>query len=264
MKEKNALSGILAEGDPPAFRIENQNSRSSFLILCDHASNKVPKALEKLGLSESDLGKHIAWDIGAEKLSLIIAKALDATCFLAGYSRLVVDLNRDPKHAGSILEVSDHVCVPGNQSMTKTERLARLDALYHPYHDEIDRKTARIAAAGKPPVVIAIHSFTPEMNGQKRPWHIGILWNRDERVALPLIEMLRSDNPELVIGDNQPYSAKEGPEFNNTIERHAESRGLPSVMVEFRQDMVNTAAGAQKMAQIFLRALAKIDVKTFS
>lgn len=263
-KNEAGAGGLLASWEPPAFTVENPKAAGSFLVVCDHASNRIPKSLESLGLTLAEISKHIGWDIGAKDLSLTIAQALDASCVLAGYSRLVIDLNRVPGHAGSILETSDRIRIPGNEALAEGARLTRLNALYHPYHDEIDRQTARISALGKTPAIIAVHSFTPEMNGQKRPWHIGVLWNGEGRIALPLIAALRADNPDLVIGDNEPYSAKDGPEFNNTIAIHALAKNLPSVMVEFRQDMVATPEGVKKMAEIFLAALGKLDASSFS
>lgn len=258
------MTAFLAADEPAAYVIENQEADGSCLIVCDHASNKIPRSLSGLGLSPADLSRHIAWDIGARDLSLLMAGRLNARCVLANYSRLVIDLNRAPLHHGSILGVSDHTAIPGNSNLTQEQKKQRQVALFTPYHDEINAQIQQIAARGKKPFLIAIHSFTPEMNGQKRPWHIGVLWGRNGHVALPLIAALRQDNPALVIGDNEPYSAKDGPEFNNTIEVHAESRGLPSVMIEFRQDMVADRAGVEKMADVFARALGKINVNSFS
>ena len=258
------LPALLAADEPAAFTLENETADGPCLIVCDHASNAVPRSLAGLGLSRDDLARHIAWDIGARELSLAMAKRLKARCVLANYSRLVIDLNRAPGHPGSVLEVSDHTSVPGNAGLTPAMLALRQEALFNPYHDEIRRQTARIEAMGKKPFIIAIHSFTPEMNGVKRPWHIGVLWSRNGLVAQPLIRVLREDNPQLVIGDNEPYSAKEGPEFNNTIEVHAESRGFPSIMIEFRQDEVADARGVENMAGIFMRALDKIGIHSFS
>lgn len=254
---------FLAPGEPLAFSVVNGQSLGAFLVVCDHASAAIPCALGDLGLSPAERARHIAWDIGAKDVALHVAKKLDAACVLAGYSRLVIDLNRDPGHPGSILEESDKTPVPGNRALAPPDRQMRVAALYEPYHAEIRRQLDVRRNRGQAPVLISIHSFTPRMGGQERPWHIGILWNDDGRLARPLMRELASQNPGLVIGDNEPYSARQGPEFNNTIEIHAGRQGFASVMIEFRQDTVDTPDKAAGMAEVFLRALAALPKESF-
>ena len=248
-------AGILSKGEAPAVRVENPSGKGRYVIVCDHASNRVPKSLRNLGLAKADLKKHIAWDPGTLDIGLYLSGRLDAACVVAGYSRLVVDLNRGHDHKECMRDVSDHVRIPGNAGLTAAQRRQRLDEFFHPYHAEIAKALKRFTAKGVAPVLISIHSFTPEMDGFRRPWHIGVLWNRQERLARGLVKALRRNNPDLVIGENEPYSLKAANFLKNTISTHAESKGLPYIIVEFRQDLVDTKKKALKWAEIFRESL---------
>ncbi len=244
--------------EPAPFRLEKAGGRGKCLIICDHASNRVPQSLHNLGLTAAQLKKHIAWDPGTEDLGRIISAALDAPAIFASYSRLVVDLNRGPTTKECILSVSDNVDVPGNKALSKSARKARIDEIFVPYHQAVEERINRFLGKKIVPLVIAIHSFAPRMKGKKRPWHMGILWNHEEEIAVRLLETLRQENPGLKIGANEPYSLKQANLSKNTIGTHAEARGLPYIIVEFRQDLVKTPELAAKWAQIFLTALAPI------
>lgn len=264
-QDRNDTKGgsFFEPGEPPAFFVINGQSLSPFLVVCDHASPLVPRFLGDLGLPPEERARHIAWDIGARDVASIVAEELDATCLLAGYSRLVIDLNRAPDHPGSILEESDRTVIPGNKALSLEARQARVAALYDPYHAEIDAQMQRRQARRQAPVLVSIHSFTPRMDGKDRPWHIGILWNDEGRLALPLMKALSRQDPSLVIGDNEPYSARQGPQYNNTVERHALRQGFASIMIEFRQDTVDTPSGAAAMAETFLCALRSLPDESF-
>lgn len=248
-------AGILSKGEPKAVRVENPSGKGKYVIVCDHASNRVPKSLRNLGLSKAELKQHIAWDPGTEDIGLYLSKHMDAPCVIAGYSRLVVDLNRGHDHKECMRDVSDHIRIPGNTGLTAAQRRQRLDEFFHPYHAEITKALKRFTAKGIAPVLISIHSFTPEMDGFRRPWHIGVLWNRQEKLARALVKHLRRNNPDLVIGENEPYSLKAANFLKNTVSTHAESKGLPYVIVEFRQDLVSTRKDAVKWAEIFRESL---------
>jgi predicted N-formylglutamate amidohydrolase len=249
---------LVAGGEPPVVRVVNPKGKGKYVIVCDHASNRVPKALNNLGLSKADLKKHIAWDPGTEDIALHMSGRMDATAVIAGYSRLVVDLNRGDDHPEVMRAASDHVLIPGNMGLTAAQRRQRLDTFFRPYHDEIARALRRFTARGVAPVLISIHSFTPEMDGFKRPWHIGVLWNRQEKIARALVKNLRRNNPDLVIGENEPYSLKATNFLKNTISTHAERKGLPYVIVEFRQDLVATRKKAVKWAETLLDSLLPV------
>jgi predicted N-formylglutamate amidohydrolase len=246
---------LISKGEPPVVRVVNPKGKGKYVIVCDHASNRVPKSLKNLGLKTSELRQHIAWDPGTEDIGLHMSKKMDAAAVIAGYSRLVVDLNRGDDHPEVMRQTSDHVRIPGNAKLTAAEKKQRLDELFWPYHAEVTKALKRFTAKGVAPVLISIHSFTPEMDGFKRPWHIGVLWNREEKLARSLVKNLRRNNPDLVIGENEPYSLKAANFLKNTISTHAESKGLPYIIVEFRQDLVDTKKKAVKWAEIFLESL---------
>jgi predicted N-formylglutamate amidohydrolase len=252
-----ALHGgkLLTSADPPAVEIRNAEGKAPVLATCDHASNKVPHVLGSLGLSEKELRRHIGWDIGAAGVTRLLAHRLGAPAILAGYSRLVVDCNRDPADATSMPAVSDGVAVPGNASLTEATRQQRLEALFRPYHHAIEQALDRFAERAVHPAVLSIHSFTPTMNGIARPWHIGVLWDRDPRIPVPLLAALRRE-PELVVGDNEPYSAREPAGY--TVRTHAVKRGLSHVAVEIRQDLIAEPEGEREWAERLAAALTPI------
>lgn len=249
---------LLAEDEPPPYEQVNPEGRAPILLICDHASRRVPRRLRDLGLTASDLSRHIAWDIGAADVTRHMALRLGAPAFLAGYSRLVVDCNRHPQDPTSMRAVSDGTPIPGNAALSPADRQARLDALYHPYHQAIERRLAAFAARGVAPALLSIHSCTPEMDGRFRPWHIGVCWETDRRVAGPVMEAL-GRTPDVVVGDNQPYNLDLHEDYSVPI--HAIRRGLPHLQVEFRQDLIATPADAVRWAGILLAALPEMVAK---
>jgi predicted N-formylglutamate amidohydrolase len=247
--------GLLDSDDPPPFKVLNRDGAASVLLLCDHAANTVPRRLGSLGLSADELGRHIGWDIGAAAVTRHLTESLNAPAILSGYSRLVVDCNRALHDPSAMAAVSDGTPVPGNAALDPTARTARAEACYWPYHRAITAALDRFAARQIAPAVLSIHSFTPQMNGYERPWQIGILWNSDPRIPLPLIANLSAD-PQLTIGDNEPYTAREPTDF--TLPYHAAPRGLPHALVEIRQDEIGTADGAARYAALLSEALRPI------
>jgi predicted N-formylglutamate amidohydrolase len=236
---------LLGPSDPPPFKEYNADSRSGVLFVSDHHHNAVPAALGTLGVSERELGLHIGYDIGIAMVGDHLSQRFGAPLVASGYSRLVIDPNRFPGTPGSIPEVSDGIAIPGN----------REDAVFQPYHRAVSARIAAMRVRGQGPVLVALHSFTPAMGGKARPWQIGILWNEDGRLARPLIEAL-GRRPDLVVGDNEPYTARDPLGF--TTAHHAEPDGLPHVAVEFRQDLIADPAGAQHWAAVFAGALAEV------
>jgi predicted N-formylglutamate amidohydrolase len=244
---------LLGPDDPAP--LERCAGDAPVLITCDHASRAVPRALDGLGLAPELLAQHIGWDIGAAAVARRLAHALGAPAVLAGYSRLVIDCNRDPADASSIPESSDGVSVPGNQGLSPAARAARRAACFDPYHQAIAAHLEALLAAGRVPALLSIHSFTPLMAGFARPWHVGVLWDADRRIPVPLLEALGAE-PDLVVGDNEPYSAREPAGY--TVRHHAVARGLPHVAIELRQDLVAADAGAEAWAARLARVLAPI------
>lgn len=216
-----------------------EGSQQDILLLCDHASNRVPAGID-LAIAPALLDLHIAVDIGAGPLTRSLAAALDAPAILATVSRLVIDLHREPDHAGLIPQVSDGHPIPGNDTADRFARIARFHAPYH-------RLLARRIRTQRPRLILSIHSFTPrlEHGGTPRPWEVGILYNRDTRAALPAIDHLRGQG--FVTGDNEPYS---GRLLNATLNRHAEGQGIPSLAIEIRNDLIADPAGVQQWSQV--------------
>ncbi len=252
--------GLLLPGEPPPFELYNEDAGGRLLLVCDHASNRVPGRLDMLGLSDAELARHIGWDIGAAEVTRQLSDRLGAPAVLAGYSRLVVDCNRSLDHPGLILAESDRTAVPGNAGLSEEQRQVRIAELFEPYHAAVDDLVARLRSLCGPdqaPVVISIHSFTPVFDGIERPWQIGVLWNLDPRLPVPLIERLR-ESEDLTVGDNQPYSAREG--FGHTLERHGDEGGLANALIEVRQDLIDThhgaAAWAERLATVLRETLA--------
>jgi predicted N-formylglutamate amidohydrolase len=246
---------LLGPGDPSPVEICHGQGAAPVLLTCDHASNTLPRALDGLGLPPAALAEHIAWDIGAAAVTRLLAEALDAPALLAGYSRLVIDCNRDPGDPTSMPAVSDGVAVPGNRDLTEVARAARRAACFVPYHAAITARLDALLAAGTVPALLSIHSFTPVMAGMARPWHVGMLWDKDGRIPQPLLAALRAD-PGITVGDNQPYSAREPAGY--TVRHHAVQRGLPHVAIELRQDLVADDAGVRSWAARLAGALAPI------
>jgi predicted N-formylglutamate amidohydrolase len=225
------------------------------LLVCDHASNAVPRALAGLGLDDQERRRHIAWDIGAATITRHLARRLNASALLAGYSRLVVDCNRGLADPSLMPEVSDGTRVPGNQGLSGPARQARIEALHVPYHEAIAAEVARLRAGGPVPVMLSIHSCTPVMNGTFRPWHIGICWEGDRRIAGPVMAEL-ARQPDILVGDNLPYALDS--REDHTVPRHAARLGLPHLQVEFRQDLIATDPDAIRWAEVLLDALRPV------
>ncbi len=249
-------TALVGPDDPPPFELVNAGGRAPAVLHCDHASSAVPAALGNLGLDEPLLKRHIGWDIGAADVTRRLAALIDAPAILSGYSRLVIDCNRPPGSPSSIAAMSDGIAVPGNREVGADAARARADACFWPYHGAISETIAGVDERhGRSPAVIAVHSFAPVLDGVERPWHVGILWHRDGRIAKPLIAALAAD-PEIVVGDNQPYSGRAPIPFS--IPTHAEARGLPHVTVEIRHDLIDTHHGAETWADRLAAALRAV------
>ena len=242
---------LLHPNDPPPVGVQNPGAISPFLLVCDHAGRAVPRALDRLGLDDAQFERHIAWDIGALALSTILAARLGACLIHQAYSRLVVDCNRDPAHAGCILEVSDGAVISGNQNLTPEGARARIRAIHAPYHARIAAEIDAREAAGQSTLLICVHSFTPVMGGLARPWHVGILHGDHSPASETMLNLLRRE-PDLVVGDNEPY-AMDGTDY--TAPLHAWRRGGDVVEIEVRQDLIETPSGTASMAALFAKLL---------
>lgn len=233
-----------------AVGVHNFNGDSKIILVCEHASNTIPAQFNNLGLSALKVEEHIAWDPGAFGTARRLADMIDAPLVYANVSRLVLDINREPDHRGSIVEVSELTEIPGNKGLTQSERRARVRAVYEPFHAMLG--TVIQSRDAKSPWLISLHSYTPVFKGVQRPWHVGILHNDDTRLSTRLLDALKKDSG-LVVGDNEPYAPTDG--VYHTIEKHTVSRGYAGAMVEIRNDLIADESGEQDWAARFNRIL---------
>jgi len=215
------------------------------VLICDHATNALPPGYGTLGLDPEFLERHIGYDIGARAVTMGLAEELGAPAIMTRFSRLLIDPNRGLDDPTLIMRISDRVVVPGNRDIDPDEAGHRIARYYEPYHRAIDGLIDEAVDAGKPPVLVSIHSFTPSWQGVPRPWQIGVLWDRDPRAARPLIEQLQHDG-DLVVGDNEPYTGElEG----DTMNTHGTMRGLAHALIEIRQDLIARPDGVREWVE---------------
>jgi predicted N-formylglutamate amidohydrolase len=250
-----AAEPLIGPQDPPPFEILNPRGSAHALLVCDHASRSIPASMQRLGLDDLALARHIAWDIGAGDLARGLSARLGAPAVLAGYSRLIVDCNRALEDPTAFPAVSDGERVPGNEGLTDADKAWRARCFYWPYHDAIAQLLGRFRARRVMPAFISVHSFTPFLRDRNRPWHVGVLWDQDPRMARALLERLRGE-PGLCVGDNEPYSGRLPADF--TVDHHAESARLPNVSIEVRQDLLDSPAGVAVWVDRLGAALAGI------
>jgi predicted N-formylglutamate amidohydrolase len=251
---------LLAADEPDPVEILRLAGGSPFLLAADHAGALMPRALGDLGLPAGERYRHIAWDIGIARTTALLADHLDAVAILQRYSRLVIDCNRDPRVPSSIPDVSEVTTVPGNLGLGEGDRTARRRAVFEPYHQKITALLDERRTAGRPTAYIAMHSFTPVYKGMARAMQIGVLYNRDTRLAHALLDLLGAEG-DLTVGDNAPYSVSD--ETDYSIPVHGERRGLAHVEIEIRQDLIAEEAGqrawAARLARLLPAALARIE-----
>jgi len=229
---------------------------SGLIVLCDHAGNRLPPEYGNLGLPAAEFARHIAYDPGAAAVARALVARLGVPAVLANFSRLLIDTNRGTDDPTLIMRLSDGTIVPANTAVDAREREHRIGRFHAPYHDAIDAAIDRAMATGNPPALVSIHSFTPVWRGKVRPWHAGILWDTDPRLAEPMVEALRAEGGGLVIGDNEPYS---GALTNDTLSRHGSGRGIAHALIEIRQDLIGDDAGAEEWAGRLARVLADLN-----
>ena len=251
------VHSLLSPDEPGPFRVLNPLSEQPILLVCDHASCRFPKSLGDMGLDPFARRCHLAIDIGAGQLTETLAEALGVTAVVQNYSRLVVDCNRQLMDPSAFLEYGDGILVPGNRNLHQADKDLRATALYWPYHVAIGEQVDRLRKAGPLPAFISIHSFTPVLNGESRPWEMGVLWDKDEKTRSLFLEGLRGAGYK--VGDNEPYSGKAPQDF--TIDHHAEKLGLPHVGIEIRQDLIDDDEGVAEIAAIMQSVIASIPDK---
>jgi predicted N-formylglutamate amidohydrolase len=249
---------LLRDDEPSAVRMLRAAGGSDVLLTADHAGRVIPRSLERLGLPDSELDRHIAWDIGIAGVTERLSAALDATAVLQIYSRLVIDCNRDPSVPSSIPEVSETTVIPGNQGLSVEQRTARRQEIFEPYHARIRTLLDLRRAAERRTIYVAMHSFTPVFKGELRAMQVGVLYNRNARMASIMLDLLRAER-DLVVGDNAPYAVSDVTDYGVPV--HAERRGLPHVEIEIRQDLIAGETGQADWAARFARLLPVADAR---
>ena len=247
-----SVSRPTEDGESRAFEVLNPDADARFLLICDHASRHVPDRYAGLGLDDAVRHRHIAWDIGAGDVTRRLVELLDVPAVVGCISRLVIDFNRPTDDPTSIIPVSDGVVVPGNQDVDPIDVIYRREQFLEPYHRAIDAMIDRFSERAIVPALIPIHSFTPVMDGFERPWHIGVLWDRDPRLATRLLAALRQ-NTAIEVGDNQPYTGSDPKSYS--LQCHGEAYGRPHASLEIRQDLIDTPRGVETWARIVADAL---------
>jgi predicted N-formylglutamate amidohydrolase len=247
------VPGVSAE-EADSYCVLPGRADGGLIVLCDHAGNALPPEFGSLGLPREQLGRHIAYDIGAAPITRALAAALDVPAVLTRYSRLLIDPNRGIDDPTLIMRLSDGAVVPGNRHVDARERARRIDLYWRPYHTAIARVIDQCLAAGVAPALLSIHSFTESWKEVPRPWHVGVLWDSDARLAKPLLDSFYAEGG-LIVGDNEPYSGQlEG----DCLWHHGRQRGLANAIIEIRQDLIRDASGQAAWARRLNHIVAKI------
>src|SRR5215213_3368648 len=249
---------LLDATDPAPVRVLRPDGASDFFLTADHAGRAVPRCLGDLGVSPGEWERHIAWDIGIAAVTERLSAALDAPAVLQNYSRPVIDCNRRPDWESSIPTISEHTEIPANRGISAAEREARRREIFDPYHQEIAALLDRRAASGRRTLLVAMHSFTPVFKGETRNIEVGVLYNRDARLASIMLDLLRAEG-DLAVGDNAPYAITDMSDY--TVPTHGETRGLPHVEIEIRQDLIADASGQDAWAARLARLLPIADAR---
>jgi predicted N-formylglutamate amidohydrolase len=246
------VNSLLAPDEPAPFEVVNEAAAGPWVLTCDHAANRVPRHLSKLGVTDADLARHIGWDIGAASVTRGLAAGLNAWAILQNYSRLVIDCNRPPGAPSSIPLRSERTDIPGNIGLSPADAEQRRVEIFAPYHDAITAHLDARVAAGRAAFLVTMHSFTPVYDNVVRPMHAAVLYNREKRLAHALLQLLRAE-PGLVVGDNEPYSVDDHSDYGINV--HGEHRGLPCVEIEIRQDLIADTKGQAAWIDRFARLL---------
>jgi predicted N-formylglutamate amidohydrolase len=247
---------IIGADEPFPVRVVRPEGASGFLLTADHAGRLIPRALGTLGLADSELTRHIAWDIGIAGVTEALSAALDATAVLQAYSRLVIDCNRAPDHPTSIPTVSEVTPISGNEGLSESDRATRRRAIFDPYHAAIAGLLDARAASGRRTILVAMHSFTPVFKGVARKVEIGVLYHDETALSRIMLDLLRGEG-DLVVGANEPYAITDDSDY--TVPVHGEGRGLAHLEIEIRQDLIAEPEGQAAWARRMARLLAEAE-----
>ncbi|WP_305987753.1 N-formylglutamate amidohydrolase [Roseibium sp. MMSF_3544] len=243
-----------------AVAVENADGAGAFVFVCDHASNYFPPPYDhSLGVSETEKSAHISWDPGALGVAKGLSERLDSPLVFATISRLIIDCNREEDRIDLIPSLSETTEIAGNRDLPETERSFRLDLVHRPFHKAIDKVIGERQERGLPTAVVSIHSYTPVYKGESRPWEIGLISDRDRRLADPIIAKLQ-ERGDLTVGDNEPYAPSDGVYY--TIRRHGEEQQLPCLMVEIRNNEITTEEEEAHWADLLAPLLASAVTET--
>ncbi len=234
--------------DDPSFEILNPTAGTPILLLGDHASNRVPADVNggSLGLPEKDMNRHIAFDIGVRGVIEHLSELLDAEAIMSTFSRLVIDPNRGEDDPTLVMKLYDGSIITGNKAADEAEKERRLQRFHRPYHGAITGRLDQLISNGRYPCLVSVHSFTPQLkNRPLRPWHLGVLWDQDDRLVRPFMRYFQNDD-DIVVGDNEPYS---GALKGDTMYRHGTCRDIPHILIEIRHDLINTPEGQKTWAE---------------
>lgn len=243
---------------PDPVEVHSPNGRSPIVLLCEHASNYIPPEYAGLGVSDAELQRHIAWDIGAAQVTRHLSKLMDAAAFLGTFSRLVIDLNRPLGVRSSIVTRSEATDIPGNVSLTAEERARREERIFTPHHAAIEAHLKQRVAAGRKAFIIAIHSFTPVYLGNVRPWHVGVLFDKGASLAEAMMARLRASDPTLNVGANVPYTVSIEEDYGLLV--HGDHAGNPAILIEIRQDLIALPEAAEDWAKRLAPILTAVCV----
>ncbi|MCA1953458.1 MAG: N-formylglutamate amidohydrolase [Hyphomicrobiales bacterium] len=250
------MNAVIHPESAPAFEIVGGDAGGGLLLLCDHAQASIPKEFDNLGLPARELGRHIAYDIGAEAVTRVLAAEFGAPAVMSRFSRLLIDPNRGTDDPTLVMRIADGAIVPGNARIDAAGIAARIARFYAPYDDAITRTITTMQASGRNPAILSMHSYTPAMKGIARPWEITVIWDFDPRLNRALLAALRAEH-DLIVGENEPY---QGGYAGDTIDRHCLRRGLAHALVEIRQDLIDTPDKAgfwgRRLARILRPVLA--------
>ncbi len=245
---------LLAPDEPSPVQVLRESGTSDIFLTADHAGRLVPRALYQLGVPDSEMDRHIAWDIGIAGVTRHLSDKLDATAVLQTYSRLVIDCNRQPDWPSAMPVVSEYTPIPGNENLSPADRAARVAAIFTPYHDRITALLDARLRAGRRTVLVAMHSFTPSFKGERRDMQVGVLYDKDIRMAGVMLDLLRAES-DLIVGDNAPYAITATSDYGIPV--HGAQRGLSHVEIEIRQDLIADEAGQRAWAERFARLLPR-------
>ncbi|MGL4489447.1 MAG: N-formylglutamate amidohydrolase [Rhizobiaceae bacterium] len=233
------------------------NFQNALLLVADHAMRHLPDEYGRLGLPDAEFDRHIAYDIGVEGVTRHLSALTGAPAVMARYSRLLIDPNRGEDDPTLVRQIYDGSVIQANYPLSAEERARRVEQYYRPFRDAVSEYAAQCeAASGSACFIISIHSFTPVMGAKPRPWHIGLLWDKDDRAAKRLDNLLRRE-PGLIIGDNEPY---DGALKGDTMHEEGTKHGRAHILIEIRQDLIETETGQREWAERLAPLLTEINL----